>query len=527
MHDTAWPTLPLTPPVDLLAAAGGPPAASGVVHLVGAGPGDAGLLTTRAARLLSTADVVAHDKLVPAEVLALVPRHAELVDVGRRADGPYVGRDAVDALLLERARAGLAVVRCKGGDPYVFGRGAEEAGALEAAGVAVEVVPGISSAVAVPGAAGIPVTLRGVSPGFAVVTGHEDPTKPSAQVDLDALAAFPGTVVVLMGVRALPRLCAGLVAAGRDPSTPAAVVARGTWHDQVLVDGTLADLAARAAAVDVPTPAVVVVGDVVAHRLGALDRATRPLHGVRVRLPRLTEGPSRLAAALRHAGAQVLEPVVATTGPGDRDALVAAARACVAGRVDTVVVPSTSAWDVLVGALRSVGADVRALAGVAVWVTGRRTAERLAAAGVVAERVVDGPAALVAAPGTPGRALVLAADGEDRGVAAALVASVVTTSTTTLHPLDADDGAVTVVAASRLAGALAVDTVGVVALGATIRRALADRGVACSVSHGTDPSAVVEAVGRAAAAREPVPTRTPQSLATKASSTAAEASSSG
>ncbi len=266
-----------TPRRDPLAVAGGPPAMPGAVHLVGAGPGSAELLTTRALRLLTTADVVAHDRLVADDVLDLAPVAAEVVCVGRRAGGPYVGRQAVDDLLRSRAAAGRAVVRLKGGDPYVFGRGAEEAEALARTGVPVEVVPGVTSAIAVPAAAGIPVTLRGTSSGVAVVTGHEDATKPARQVDIDRLAGFPGTLVVLMGIGSLGDWSARLVAGGRDASTPAAVVSRGTWEDQVVVTSTLGDIAARAAEARVPTPAVVVVGEVVAHRLPAVDRRSRPL----------------------------------------------------------------------------------------------------------------------------------------------------------------------------------------------------------------------------------------------------------
>ncbi|MFT4745555.1 MAG: uroporphyrinogen III methyltransferase/synthase [Nonlabens sp.] len=486
------------------AAAAGPPAAPGVVHLVGVGPGDTGLVTLRAAQLLATADVIAHDKLVPADVLALASVDAEFLDVGRRADGPYAGRDAVDQLLVSAALAGRSVVRVKGGDPFVFGRGAEEARALAAAGIPVEIVPGVTSAVAVPAAAGIPVTLRGVAPGVAIVTGHEDPTKDATQLDIDALAAFPGTLVVLMGRRALPRLTARLIAAGRAPTTPAAIVAQGGWPGQLLVDGTLADLAELAEAAQVPTPAVVVIGEVVAHRLPQADRATRPLHGVQIALPRLTDEPSRLAVALQHAGAVVHEPHVLTTHPAAAAPLRAAARAIVAVEVDTVVITSMAAAETLLDALVEVGADVRALASVQLWVSGRRTALRLARAGLVADWVTDGPATLRAAPPDgAGRVLVLAADAADGGIADALaatgaVATRVSTSMTvpTGVPLAAP-GAVAIIAASRLAACVVGHDGPVIALGPSAATACRQLGVhVTAVAAEPTPAAAIAAVCR-------------------------------
>lgn len=482
--------------------AAGPPATPGTVHLVGVGPGDAGMLTLRAAHLLSTADLVAHDKLVPDEVLALVRPGAQLVDVGRRAGGAYIGRDAVDELLRDAARSGRAVVRCKGGDPFVFGRGSEEAAALAAAGIPVEVVPGVTSAVAVPAAAGIPVTSRGVAPGVAVVTGHEDPSKPDEQLDLDALAGFGGTLVVLMGRRRLPELAARLVDAGRAPDTPAAVVAHGGWPGQVLVEGTLATIADRADAADAPTPAVVVVGEVVAARVPVVDRARRPLHGTSVVLPRLSSGSSRLAVALRHAGAAVTEPVVVTEHPAPAAPLDRLAEDCATGSIDTIVVTSTGAWDTLVAALVRSGRDVRALDGLALWVSGRRTAARLRERGVVADVVVAGPAALRAAPpGGAGRVAVLAADAADGGIGDALaetgaqVRRIASSTTRSTGAVPSDSSAIAVVAASRLADSVVAHAGPVVALGPSTATALQQLGVdVATVADAPTPAAVVAAV---------------------------------
>jgi uroporphyrin-III C-methyltransferase len=252
-----------------LEAFGGPPAAPGTVALVGAGPGDPGLLTLRAVRLLSTCDVVAYDHLAPQEVLALAPERAERVCVGRRAGGPSVDRRDADELLVSRAKQGRAVVRLKGGDPYVFGRGGLEAQLCRAAGVPCEVVAGVTSAVAVPGAAGIPVTHRSVAPGFAVVTAHE---AAGETVDYDALARFPGTLVFMMGVAHVRRVAERLVAHGKSPDTPVALVRWGTTAEQETLEATLATVADEVERRGFAAPAVTVVGDVVALRHGLPSR---------------------------------------------------------------------------------------------------------------------------------------------------------------------------------------------------------------------------------------------------------------
>lgn len=237
-----------------------PPAAT--VALVGAGPGDPGLLTLRGRDLLAAADVVVHDRLVSPGVLALASPVARLVDVGKRPHRHPVPQGEINRLLVEEARRvgpGGLVVRLKGGDPLVFGRGGEEARALEAAGVACEVVPGVTSAVAAPAAAGVPVTDRDAAAALHVLTGHRR-ADGDLGIDFDALVRAGGTDVFLMGVATMPELAAGLVAAGADPATPAVVVERGTLPDQRRVDATLGTVATRAAAAGVATPAVLVVG---------------------------------------------------------------------------------------------------------------------------------------------------------------------------------------------------------------------------------------------------------------------------
>ena len=238
---------------------------SGRVVLVGAGPGDPELITVKGLRWLRRAEVVVRDRLAPPALLDEAPPGALRIDAGKASGQHCLPQSAITPLLVHHARAGRLVVRLKGGDPFVFGRGGEEVLACRAAGIPVEVVPGVSSAVAAPAAAGIPVTHRGLAAAFTVVTGHEDPSKPgdpsTAAVDWTALGTGTGTLVVLMGVGALPAIAARLVTAGRAASTPTAVVSRGTTAEQQIVVGTLADIAERAR--QLPTPATIVVGEVV------------------------------------------------------------------------------------------------------------------------------------------------------------------------------------------------------------------------------------------------------------------------
>jgi uroporphyrinogen III methyltransferase / synthase len=380
---------------------------TGVVHLVGAGPGDPGLLTVRAVELIGAADVVLYDRLIPPEALAHARPDAEVVYVGKEGEGPQVPQDDTHRLLLEHARAGRRVVRLKGGDPFVFGRGGEEALVLEAAGVPFEVVPGVTAGVAAPAYAGIPVTHRDVASGVAFVTGHEDPSKPGSAIDWPALARFPGTLVFYMGVRALPQIAQQLVAGGRAPDEPVAVVERGTLPGQRTLLTTLADVAERAEQEQIRAPAITLVGPVARLRERLAWLEARPLHGRTVAVTRARAQASALAARLRALGAAVVE------APAIRIEPLSTPLPPV--RVyDLVCVTSPNGADLLLDRLR----DARELAGITVAAIGPGTARALRARGVepdivperaVAEGLVE---ALVDVPVE--RALIArAAEGRD------------------------------------------------------------------------------------------------------------------
>jgi uroporphyrin-III C-methyltransferase/precorrin-2 dehydrogenase/sirohydrochlorin ferrochelatase len=240
---------------------------TGSVVLVGGGPGDPGLITVRGRQALAQADVVVADHLAPQALLSSLPPEVEVIDAAKLPRGRFMAQEQINRLLVEHALAGRRVVRLKGGDPFVFGRGMEEVEACAAAGVPVEVVPGVTSAIGVPGLAGIPVTHRGLTHEFVVVSGHVPPGHPQSLVDWPALARLRGTLVVLMGVDTAPAIAAALVEHGRDPGTPVAVVSEGSTPNQRTVRTTLAGLAATVAEEGIRPPAVWVVGEVVA--LGA------------------------------------------------------------------------------------------------------------------------------------------------------------------------------------------------------------------------------------------------------------------
>lgn len=236
---------------------------TGKAYLVGSGPGGLGLMTIKAREVIDSADVVLYDQLPGEEILATLPQDAELIDCGKYGGSHTLEQDEIEALMVERVKAGKTVVRLKGGDPFLFGRGGEEIETLREHGISVEVVPGVTSAIAVPEMVGIPVTHRRYASQVTFITGHEDPTKPESALDWEVLARLKGTLVILMGVKNLPAIAAALVSHGKDPATPVAIIERGLRPDQRVTVGTLGDIAEKARAAGVRPPAVIVIGGVV------------------------------------------------------------------------------------------------------------------------------------------------------------------------------------------------------------------------------------------------------------------------
>src|SRR4051794_36881398 len=273
-------------------------ARAGTVYLVGAGPGDPGLMTALSLELIATADAIFYDRLIPPTALDAAREDAELIYVGKQPGVPSVPQEEIGARLIEAARAGKSVVRLKGGDPFVFGRGGEEGEALRAAGVEFEVVPGVTAGVAATAYAGIPVTHREDASAVAFVTGHEDPEKAESALDWDALARFPGTLVLYMGVKRLAENAAALIRAGRSGEEPAAAIERGTMAGQRVAAATLGTIAEAVEREGIGAPAVVVIGPVASRRATLAWLESRPLHGRRVVVTRARAQASGLAAAL-------------------------------------------------------------------------------------------------------------------------------------------------------------------------------------------------------------------------------------
>ena len=357
-------------------------ARAGVVHLVGAGPGDPGLLTMRAVELIGSADVIVHDRLIPTGALDGARDDAELVYAGKGPGEARIEQGEIEALMVEHARAGRSVVRLKGGDPFVFGRGGEEAEALRSAGVEFEVVPGVTAGVAGPAYAGIPVTHREDASAVAFVTGHEDPGKPGSAIDWDALARFPGTLVIYMGVRQLGEIVERLIAAGRAADEPAAAIERGTMPDQRVIEAKLGDLAAVAEASQVRAPAVVVIGRVAARREAIAWLERRPLYRRRVVVTRARAQASGLARTLAALGADVVElPAIRIEPRLDSDEVRRAVDEIYS--YSLVCLTSPNGARLLFEALAQHGRDARALANATVAAIGPGTAAALRDHGVI------------------------------------------------------------------------------------------------------------------------------------------------
>jgi uroporphyrinogen III methyltransferase/synthase len=370
----------------------------GIVYLVGAGPGDPGLMTARSLALIATAEAIYYDRLIPPGALDGVREDAELVYVGKQPGVPSVPQEEIGERLIEAAQAGKSVVRLKGGDPFVFGRGGEEGEALRAAGVEFEVVPGVTAGVAATAYAGIPVTHRDDASAVAFVTGHEDPEKDESAIDWEALAGFPGTLVFYMGIKRLAENAAALVAAGRDPAEPAAAIERGTWPGQRTVEATLGTIAETVEREEVKAPALIVVGAVAARREALAWLERRPLHGRRVIVTRARAQASGLATRLRDLGAEVVELPAIRIEPRVEDAEVRKAVAAI-GDYSLICLTSPNGVRLLFEALATIPGDAgdwaakvgdaRALAGATVAAIGPGTARALAKHGIVADVVPE------------------------------------------------------------------------------------------------------------------------------------------
>ncbi len=354
-----------------------------MIYLVGSGPGDPGLFTLKGVRCMEEADAVVYDRLAPEALLGYARPEAEKIYVGKKPGNPTMSQEGINALLVEKGRAGMTVVRLKGGDPYIFGRGGEEALALNRAALPFEVVPGVTSGVAAPAYAGIPVTHRNVSTSVAFVTGHEDPTKGRPDVDWERLANGADTLVLYMGLGRLEEISKGLIAAGRSQETLVACVQWGTVPEQRTVTGTLQDIATRVAEAGLKPPAIIVVGDVVALRENGLDwYERRPLFRRRVVVTRARAQAGELSAELERLGAEVHEfPTIEISPPEDFGPLDAAIRDL--DSFGLIVFTSVNGVEAFLERLRHHGLDLRALPRDAkVAAIGPVTAERIERAGL-------------------------------------------------------------------------------------------------------------------------------------------------
>lgn len=401
----------------------------GHVWLVGAGPGDPGLITAKGLAALRRAEVVVYDRLASSELLDEAPADALRIDAGKSADNHTLTQDETNALLVEHGLAGRRVVRLKGGDPYVFGRGGEEALALAQAGVPCTVIPGITSAIGGLAAGGIPVTHRAVATSFAVVTGHEDPTKPHEGVDWARLATAADTIVVLMGAARLDGIARALIEGGRVATTPAAVVQEASTPRQRAVTGTLATIAEIAREAHVSAPALFVVGDVAAFQQSLAPSALAPLAGKRVLVTRTRAQASTLAEVLRLEGAHpLLLPAIELDRRVDAAATARVARALTEGAYGWTVFTSPNAVDTFLDALFEAGGDARSLARTRIAAIGAATEHALRARGlradlVPAEAVGEALGSALAPHVAGGRVLLPRAEGARDVLPAALRAA--------------------------------------------------------------------------------------------------------
>jgi uroporphyrinogen III methyltransferase/synthase len=358
----------------------------GKVILAGAGPGDPGLIGDRALQCIKQADAIVYDRLVSPCLVALARTDAELVYVGKASSQHTMRQEEINALLVRLAKQNKSVLRLKGGDPFVFGRGGEEALHLRENGVEFEIIPGITSAIAVAAYAGIPVTHRGIATSFAVVTGHEDPEKTESGMQWDKLSTAVDTLVFLMGVENLPHITAQLLTHGRPADTPAAVIRWGTTSKQKTLVTTVGKAVADVAAAGMTPPAIFVVGQVVSLREGLRWFDIRPLFGQRILVTRAREQASRLTEELEEAGAMCLEaPTIRLTDPDSYEPLDNAIRSI--HQYSWVAFTSPNGVKSFFARLKLQGKDARHLGQIKLAVIGPETAAALERQGIVADVV--------------------------------------------------------------------------------------------------------------------------------------------
>ena len=393
---------------------------SGKVTLVGAGPGDPGLLTLKGRRALEQAEVVVYDRLVSPAILAMIPPGTRTIDVGKEAAHHKVPQHEINAILLEEALAGRNVVRLKGGDPFVFGRGGEELEGLAERGIPFEEVPGITSAIAVPAYAGIPVTHRDYCSSVHIITGHQRAGKPLA-IDFEALVRTKGTLVFLMGVTAMPAIVEGLLQAGMAPDTPAAMVESGTISAQRRCSATLATLPERAAAMGIHSPAIIVVGEVcaLAQRFCWFDRL--PLRGRKILVTRPRERAGTLSEKLRALGADVWEYPCIETAPILPCPAMTAALARLTD-YQWLAFTSPAGVEAFRDELRRMGKDGRYLSGAKLAAIGAGTGRALEAMGLSPDYIPPVYDAAHLGEGIPagGKVLILRAEAGSPALTAAL-----------------------------------------------------------------------------------------------------------
>ncbi|MCR3922930.1 MAG: uroporphyrinogen-III C-methyltransferase, partial [Firmicutes bacterium] len=350
----------------------------GIVYLVGAGPGDPGLITVKGLECIKKADVLVYDRLVSKRLLSYAPNNCEMIYVGKLPDRHTLRQEEINQLLVEKGCAGKVVTRLKGGDPFVFGRGGEEAKLLQAHGVSFEVVPGITSAIAVPAYAGIPVTHREYASSFAVITGHEDPTKNESSIDWNKISTGIDTLVFLMGVGNLPFIVKKLVANGRSMETPVALIRWGTRPEQSVLTGTLHDIVQKVQEAHFTSPAIILVGEVVKLRETLTWFEQKPFFGKRVVVTRSREQASELSRRIEDLGGEAWEfPAIEITEPADFGPLDEAISRLES--YDWVIFTSVNGVDAFFNRLRFHHGDVRALKGAKLCAIGPKTKERLTA----------------------------------------------------------------------------------------------------------------------------------------------------